>query len=453
MISEMHGTAGSRGPLLAQLCWFIRLRWMVGATVLTACLIDWRWLRWYEHDGRMLAVGAAILFYNAGFWAVVRGLNGRARNRVFLRIVAGAQILLDLACLTAMTVWTGSVNSPLLGFYVFHMVFASLLLPRFMAYGGATVAILMLIGGLWLVGRWPPTTEHLPVLGGWVVTLLMTVHLSNRITRGLRHQRRRLIRQNRHIRLMSDRLRQQQQAMIQQEKMVALGQMAAGITHEIANPLASMDSLLQLIQRKPERATPQAMATLREQIERISQIVRQMTTFGHPDEGQWETLPLNDVVEQTLQMVRFDHRLRQVHVERQFSPTAGLLRLIPQAIQQIVVNLVLNALDALNEVALPRLTIRTERDGQWCLIEVSDNGPGIPPENVDRLFEPFFTTKPVGKGTGLGLSISYSLARKQGGDIEVRSQPGQGATFTVRLPVTSQSVPVFTSTSRTEDRE
>jgi len=223
--------------------------------------------------------------------------------------------------------------------------------------------------------------------------------------------------------------------MIQHEKMVAMGQMAAGVTHEIANPLSSMDSLLQLLQRKPEKLRPEAVQTLREQIARINQIIQQMKTFAHPTDAQQQTADLNEIVEQSLHMVRFDARLKNVTIVRDLSPNAGSLRLLPQALQQVMVNLIINALDAMVQTPEPRLGIRTARHEGCCIVEVDDNGIGISPEHMGRLFEPFFTTKPVGKGTGLGLSISYSLIQKQGGSISVRSHVGSGTSFTIRLPL------------------
>jgi C4-dicarboxylate-specific signal transduction histidine kinase len=229
--------------------------------------------------------------------------------------------------------------------------------------------------------------------------------------------------------------------------------MAAGVAHEIANPLASMDSLLQLMQRKPERARPEAVTSLREQIERIAQITQQMRAFAHPGEGAREqTVELNEIVEQALHMLRFDKRLRSVRLERQFSSSAGSIAVLPQALQQVLVNLIINALDALEQQPDPLLTVRTNRHDGWCLIEVSDNGSGIPPELMGRLFEPFFTTKPVGKGTGLGLSISYSLVQRHGGSISVRSQVGRGSSFTIRIPVsldTSRNREMRTTTQGT----
>jgi C4-dicarboxylate-specific signal transduction histidine kinase len=234
---------------------------------------------------------------------------------------------------------------------------------------------------------------------------------------------------------MSDQLHRQQQALAQHEKMVAMGQMAAGVTHEIANPLASMDSVLQLAQRRPERLTLETVRTLREQVQRINEIIRQMKAFAHPAEDNSSGVAsVNAVVDQAIGMLRFDARLKRTEVRRDLDAAGPVVDMSPQALQQVLVNLIINALDATSAAAAPRLTVRTRQREQWCLIEVADNGHGVDAQHMPRLFEPFFTTKPVGKGTGLGLSISYSLMQRQGGSISVRSRSGEGATFTLRLP-------------------
>jgi C4-dicarboxylate-specific signal transduction histidine kinase len=429
-----------RGPLLTNLCWFIRLRWLAALSVVAAAAVDLRWLHWYPaHSWHILLVGLAIFLYNAMLWWTFSATSFPGGKRRWLIGLAWAQLLLDVIALTLLALWTGGVQSPLTPLFVLHMVFASLLLPRAMAYGSAGAAIAIYLLALKLTGSWPVEQSDQAITVVRIVTLLATVHLANHITRGMRRQRRRLLRQNRRIRSMTHQIKQQQQAMIQHEKMVALGQMAAGVTHEIANPLASMDSLLQLMQRKPERLRPDAVATLREQIDRINQIIQQMKTFAHPSDAQQQTVDLNEIVEQSLHMLRFDKRLKAVKVDRQFSPDAGSLALLPQALQQVLVNLIINALDAMAQTPEPKLTVRTERRDGCCLVEIADNGTGVAPEHMGRLFEPFFTTKPVGKGTGLGLSISYSLIQKQGGSISVRSQSGAGTSFTIRLPTARAS--------------
>jgi len=421
--------------LTAQMRWFIQLRWIAAAAVLLFSGFDWAVSGHFRHAPQMFAVGAAILTYNIVYWAIFRSSSlwaGRTPPLVFL---AWTQIVLDLTCITILTIDTGGCQSPLLGFFVFHMVFASLLLPRAMAFGGAIVAVAMLGDGLALVHQLPADTHTWLILIGWATTLLLTVYIANVITLDQRRHRRRLIRKNHRIRRIKNQLQRHQLALVQQEKMAGLGQMAAGVAHEIANPLASMDSVLQLMQRKPEKVKPQCIETLREQVARIHRTVRQMTAFAHPVDDQWRTMPLNQVIAEALRLVRMDGRAKRASIREELAPDAGGLNLLPQALEQVLVNLLLNALDATAEVPEPVLIIRTGRSERWCWVDVSDNGHGIQAENLTRLFEPFFTTKPVGKGTGLGLSISYSLVRKHRGDIQVKSTVGQGTTFTVRLPV------------------
>jgi signal transduction histidine kinase len=448
-----------RGSLLyAQLCWFIRLRWVFGSAALVAALGDRLGLGLFPNVSALIVlVGGVILVYNALLWTAVRSIGRMAPQqkgrRQRLLLLAWVQILLDLTALTLLVLLTNGLNSPLIGFYVFHMVFASLLLPRQLSFGAALAAVVLLCAGLWLKEGLPGGSSERLVLLGWSLTLLLTVYLANHITMGLRRHRRQLVRQsrrlahtsrqlsrqNRRIRGMASQLRRHQQTMVQHEKMVALGQMAAGVTHEIANPLASMDSVLQLMQRRPDRLKPESVATLRQQVERITQIIQQMKAFAHPAEAQRQTLPLNEVVGNALDMIRFDKRIQRVQIERQYAADAGMVSMLPQALQQVLVNLIINAVDAMSATPEPRLIVRTVHEEGWRVVEVQDNGQGIAPEHMDRLFEPFFTTKPVGQGTGLGLSISYSLVQRMGGSIMARSAPGSGSTFSVRLPVDQPS--------------
>jgi len=314
-----------------------------------------------------------------------------------------------------------------------------------MAYAGAALTIGVTLCTLALSGQIPARGDDRLVLLGWAGTLLCTVFVASHIARSMRRQRRRLVRQTRELLTMQGALRRQQRSMAQHEKMVALGQMAAGVAHEIANPLASIDSLLQLMLRKPERLKPQSIETLREQTDRIARIVRELTTFARPANAdtQLQSLPIKEVVTEALSMLAFDPRLKAIRLQQSFADDTGVIPMLPDAIQQVLVNLLRNALDATERTPEPTLSIRTARnDDGWITIEIADNGPGITPKNLKRLFEPFFTTKPVGKGTGLGLSISYSLIARHGGSISAASKPGEGATFRIKLPATNAAAPV-----------
>jgi signal transduction histidine kinase len=430
-----------RTPLFRQLHWFTRLRWLAGGTLLgfgAADLLLFHWHHAWEAQ-RFAIVGAVVLLYNAALAFALTHGRRQMTPQSWPRRAALAQILLDLGCLTLLVLWTGGLNSAILGFFVFHMVFASLLLSPALAYSTACFALVLLTAGLIETHQFPTHHPENLALAGIGCTLLLTVMLTNHVTRDLRRHQLRLVRQGRRVRLLGSRLRQHQRAMAQQEKMVALGQIAAGVAHEIANPLASMDSLLQLVQRKPERWGPEKLITLRDQIARINQTIQQMRKFAHPAEGSMESVPLNEVVDEAIRMVEFDRRVKELTITREFGDDVSDTVVMPQALQQVLVNLLINALDAMADVREKHLVVRTRRSaGKWYAIDVIDNGSGIAPEHLNRLFEPFFTTKPVGKGTGLGLSISYNLMRKQGGDIQVQSAPGCGATFTVRLPMREQ---------------
>ena len=449
-----------RGRLLTELSVFIRLRWLAALVVLLAALLarfHVKAFSWYDSAAHIAGVGATILFYNIALWLILRRVNKQAHpQRPMLISLAWFQIILDLACLTTLNLMTGGIDSPLKGFFVFHMLFASLLLPRLMAFGATGVAVLMMAAGLWMTGQWPATERQSAGTIAWALMLLVTVWLANGITLNLRRQSRRLFRQNRRIRAMARELRKQQRAMVQQEKMAAAGRMAAGVAHEIANPLASMDGLLQLIARNPDKVRSGSVATLREQVARINQIVRRMTTFSHPGDGQWLQADLNAIIEKALEILRFDPRWKQLRVDRQLAADLPAVRMLPEGMQQVIINMIVNALDAMEQTSEPALLIRTCASGDWCTLEITDNGPGFSDQARKHLFEPFFTTKPVGKGTGLGLSIAYSIIRQHGGQIAAHNVPGQGARFTIRLPLSApaagnhQSMQPGRSTSQTE---
>jgi signal transduction histidine kinase len=434
---------GSRHRLLReQLRWYIRLRWVAGAAAIVGGFVDSQVLHWFDTPLRFVLLGGGILGYNGLLYALLLGLTepeeraGR-NTTAWTTVISWLQITLDLACLTLLVLWTGGIGSPFLGFYIFHMVFASLLLPARMGYGAGAVAGVMLAGGLWLSRQLPSERQGWLVLSGWGLTLLFTVYLAERITLSLRRQHVRLMRQHRRISRMTRRLNEQHRQLVQHEKMVALGQMAAGIAHEVANPLASMDSLIELMSRRPDDDPQQRLDALRQQSRRIQRIIEQMTTFARPFEHGGRPAPVNDVVQASLDMVRYDKRLGAIDVRCEMDPAMDSVRVESQAMEQVLVNLVRNALDALEEIEPDRrrLVLRTGRKDGWGIIEVADTGPGIPPEQIEHLFEPFFTTKPVGKGTGLGLATSYGLIQRMGGEIDVQSEPGRGATFVVRWPV------------------
>jgi signal transduction histidine kinase len=229
-----------------------------------------------------------------------------------------------------------------------------------------------------------------------------------------------------------------QSKLVQTEKMAAIGQLVSGIAHELNNPLTGILGYAQLLLGRGLAPAQQTEAQkIHEEAERASHIVKNLLLFAR--ETQPERLPvdLNEVVERALALRSYELRVEDIVVTRELDPELPETQADPIQLQQVVLNLVVNAEQAILEGrGHGTIRVRTSRLGAArLLLEVSDDGPGIDSRNVSRIFDPFFTTKPPGVGTGLGLSIVYGIVQQHGGEISVESVPGHGATFRVELPL------------------
>jgi len=225
--------------------------------------------------------------------------------------------------------------------------------------------------------------------------------------------------------------------LIQAEKLAAMGQMLAGVAHELNNPLTAILGASELLRERQgvDDNTKRQLEMTHRQARRAARIVQNLLEFSRPASPQKKTLDLNVVIDRTLQLQ--DHSLRRNNVEVEFQAVPDLPSIVGDANQliQIFLNLISNAEQAIRE-ARPsgRIQIRLGRSGTRVTATVQDDGVGIPPEVLPKLFDPFFTTKRPGGGTGLGLSICMSIVREHGGSIEASSLPAGGAAFTVTLP-------------------
>ncbi len=234
-------------------------------------------------------------------------------------------------------------------------------------------------------------------------------------------------------------LQESQAHLVQSSKMAAVGQLAAGVAHELNTPLGAvllgLDSALTALRSRPEKAEDR-LQTARKALLQAREIVAKLLFYSRDARQGLRPTDLNQVVEDTLELLGHHLNLGRVQVHKDLAPLPEVLA-NQNEIQQVLTNLLLNARDALqdqSEGRRIRLATRTEAD--LAVVEVEDSGPGIPGELQDRLFEPFFTTKPVGQGTGLGLSVSMEIVRRHQGTLEFASEPGR-TRFTVRLPAGS----------------
>ena len=225
--------------------------------------------------------------------------------------------------------------------------------------------------------------------------------------------------------------------LVEKEKMVAIGQMASGIAHEVGNPLSSISSIVQMLKRaKGWQPANDQLDLIQTHIRRISATVRQLVSLARPTSDGWELLDLGRVLEEAVRLISFDRRARDVEIDYQQLGSLPATFGLKGQLEQVVINLALNALDAMPEGG--KLTIRAEQRRPHIVVRIADTGIGIPDELGRRVFEPFFTTKEAGRGTGLGLSVSYGIVQKHGGSIDFTSPPGQGTEFTVKIPIVDE---------------
>ncbi len=228
-----------------------------------------------------------------------------------------------------------------------------------------------------------------------------------------------------------------EEQLIQAEKLAAMGQMLAGVAHELNNPLTAILGVSELLRDRPgvDESTKRQLEMTHRQARRAARIVQNLLEFSRPASPQKKVLDLNNILDRTLQL--HEHSLRRNNIEVDFHPLPGLPPITGDANQliQVFLNLVSNAEQAIREVRQSgRIQIRLGQSTNRVYVTVQDDGVGIQPEALAKLFDPFFTTKRPGGGTGLGLSICMSIVREHGGNIEVESLPAGGAAFTISLP-------------------
>ena len=281
--------------------------------------------------------------------------------------------------------------------------------------------------------------------------------------------------------LLADKVRQEElikqladasDQLLQSEKMASIGQLAAGVAHEINNPVGFVNSnlvtlqryvaeileLLSIYEKSEKEITTETRAVLAELkqkadfaylrddismlvsesiegVQRVRCIVQDMKEFSHVGESEKQLANIEKGLDSTLNVI-WNELKYKTEIVKEYAGIPEIECMISQ-LNQVFLNLLMNAAQAITERG--RITIRTDKDRASVWVEIEDTGSGIPPENLKRIFDPFFTTKPVGKGTGLGLSLSNSIVQKHGGRIELRSELGKGTVFRVVLPMQGAS--------------
>lgn len=291
---------------------------------------------------------------------------------------------------------------------------------------GMVLALILLLGHRWVVGR------HLRAIEDSMERIGkgdLQHRLPQRGAREFRHLSSAINQMLDAIEVSRRQLADMGERLHRSEKMAALGQLAAGVAHELGSPLSTVDGKAQRLLRRDDLSDSarQALDTMRREAARMEKIIRQLLDFGRANPLQRRLIPADQPVHAARE--RLIHNT-PVPIHLELHGTAPLISVDAVRLDQALGNLMLNAVQAADH----QVRVSLEQDRDWIFYHVDDDGPGITPDNQPHLFEPFFTTKPVGHGTGLGLAVAHAAARDHGGEIEISKAPLGGARFTLKLP-------------------
>lgn len=422
--------------LLSQVAWFNRLRVFAAAGVAWFTALATHVIGVVEDPWPLYSLGAVIALvdgiYMIYFPRLLRRSIRHVRRHVFL------QITIDLLILTALLHFTGGVTNPLLSFYLFHAFIAALVLSEFAGFAVGAMS-LVLVSLLLVLERTRLLPHHSLPLGlmdlfavqplGFVLLLLAfattlgcSVYFVAQVLRRLRAGETQLVAMGRHLALS--------------EKLASIGTLAAGVSHEINNPVGVITNKVSVLRYRlkdgdePEKLLAE-LDVVEKHARRIGQITAGLLTFSRETPFELHSVDVAQLVREAVDLVRVPFRTAEVEL-RVSQGEAVSVRGSMNHLLQVLINILLNAKDASAAGSLVELAF--DSSGREAVIAIVDHGTGIPADVLPKVFDPFFTTKDVDKGTGLGLAISHGIVERHRGRIEIASRLGEGTTFRVVLP-------------------
>ncbi|HUT55802.1 MAG TPA: ATP-binding protein [bacterium] len=446
--------------LLERLDWFVKLRWLF---LLGLAALIFFSVRVFGLELDLHAIGpiaAAVLLYNIGFFVLHLFQSRFKRTPLSLRIEANLQIGLDLLALVLLIHVSGGIENPFIFFFIFHMIMGSILLSGrdIWYHAGATVFLLFLLLGLSYLGvishyhirgfasadLWNNEPYILAGAVAFGTTILMTVYMTNSITRSVRHRQDELLlakgqieNKSRELEQANRELIRQQNLLVRSEKLASLGKLSAGVAHELNSPLTGIMNFSYFIRDAcPEKEQVQLdVAVVIRETERCKKIIKGLLDFARQSEPEKRENDVLEILKKTIALVENHKDFREIEIIKDFDSGLPRLMLDRDQVQQVFMNLIVNAEEAMNGAGTLYVRAKPGPDGQSVVIMFRDNGPGMDEDTMRKIFDPFFTTKEM--GTGLGLSVSMGIIVNHGGELEVESKKGGGACFTITLPANS----------------
>ncbi len=414
--------------------WFANLRWIAAFGVVTLSLVCCYGVHLLPVESflPLLLCMVALVVFNS----ILVTLIPRVRQPYTLLIL---QSIVDLVVLTVLLHYSGGLENPLFTLYILHVIIASILLDK----KDARLVLILSCSLLTVLGlehavnpgchvhlgALPIKILHTPlfalgVAGPYVFILIATWYIL------------RMVRDQLNNTAAQRRIAYEQ--LIRQEKMVVLGEVAAGVAHEINNPLHGVRSCLSLMKARPEdpALTEEFLPLMEEGMDRIALITRRLLLHSRHEKLPVGPLDLSHVLEESIQFIEYRAREQRTELRRNFAPSLPEIEGDSKTLSEVFINLLVNALDAVGSGGTIEVATREGEDAEGrVVVWIDDTGCGIAPEHLEKIFHPFFTTKPIGKGSGLGLSISKKIVEDHEGTLTVQSTVGKGSRFTMTFPV------------------
>jgi signal transduction histidine kinase len=430
--------AREHGALLSQVAWFNRLRLIVAAGVIWLCALATHAFDLIANPWPLYMLGAAIVcvdgLYIVRFARLQRSRLSSVRRHVYL------QIAVDIVILTALLHYSGGITNPLALFYLFHAFIAALVLSVQAAVIVA-FACMMLLLVLGFAEREGIIAHHplavglfdlhaIDPLGLWLLvfayatTLAFSIYFVSTVLARLKRQEGELVRMGRHLALS--------------EKLASVGTLAAGVSHEINNPIGVIKNKVKILRYRVEDGDDQTkllreLDVVDKHVNRIAKITDGLLQFSRERPFELRPLDLASLLREAADLVRVPFQTAGVKLRVAAAvPADVVVNGSSNHLLQVLINILLNAKDA--SVANSLVELSCSHVGHEVRLEVRDHGQGIEPELLEKVFDPFFTTKDVDKGTGLGLAISHGIVERHHGRIEVESEVDRGTCFRIVLP-------------------
>ena len=451
----------SKDELQARLGWIVQLRWVFLLVLTLLIVFAGKVFNLKLPLFPIFLIACMVLAYNCFFYLLHEFFfSQHAPSPQNLRIEANLQIGLDLLALVFMVYLSGGIENPFLFFVVFHMILGSILLTGRDIWYQAIFCVMLasiLVGLSWFgiiphyhiegftpKGLWSNVPFLIAVMSSFMAIILLTVYMTNSISRSLHRRGKDLFdltlqleKKGEELKKANEELVRQQSLLIQSEKLASLGNLSAGIAHELNSPLTGILNFSHFIKEEcldRDQVQNDIGIVIRE-TERCKKIIKGLLDFARQSQPEKKCDDIISLLNKTLNLVIHHKDFRNIKFIKSFPDDLPKIMFDMDQIQQVFMNLIVNAQQAMTEGG--RITIsaiQREEEHQHVLdIVFEDTGPGISEEGIQKIFDPFYTTKDM--GTGLGLSISLGIIESHGGNLIVQSHEGMGAVFVVRLPV------------------